>query len=148
VFVTCTVGHCCDARGSKRYEVGKFWPSLFRITEMFCSAFMFSPGECGISLADSGSGNEMAAQAESSLRGAARPNGLQVDAHRRKNRDMKNGEQAVVKFFRLLEFERHSAKSQVEHASPPLTLFTNDCVRVCADHRNALGLSLDSIGGG
>ena len=62
----------------------------------------------------------MAAQTESPFRCAARPNGLQVDAHRRKTRDVKNREQAFSKFLRLFEFKRNSTKPQVNHARPAL----------------------------
>src|SRR5215469_10300151 len=90
----------------------------------------------------------MAAQTESSFRCAARPNGLQVDAYWRKNRDVKNREQAFSKFLRLFEFKRNPTKPQVNHARPAVALCTNDRVGVCAGHRNALGFSRNRIGGG
>jgi len=90
----------------------------------------------------------MAAQSESSFGGAPRPNGLQKDAHRRKNRNVKNREQAVLQFFRLLELERDSSESEVDHARPAVALLANDRVSVRPGHRNTLGFSLNGIKGG
>src|SRR6516162_3855634 len=90
----------------------------------------------------------MAAQSESSFGCAPRPNGLQEDAHRRKNRNVKNREQAVLQFFRLLELKRNSSKSQVNHARPAVALLADDRVSVCPGHRNTLGFSLNGINSG
>src|SRR6516162_2393352 len=89
----------------------------------------------------------MAAQSESSFGCAPRPNGLQEDAHRRKNRNVKNREQAVLQFFRLLELKRNPSKSQVDHARPAVALLADDRVSVGPGHRNTLGFSLHGING-
>jgi hypothetical protein len=51
-----------------------------------------------------------AAEADT-LRGALRPDGLQVYADRRENRDMQNGQDVVREFFLSIEFDGDAAKA-------------------------------------
>ena len=47
-------------------------------------------------------GNEVTAETESAFRGTARPNGLQINPHRREDRNMKNCKNVLGELFGLL----------------------------------------------
>ena len=58
---------------------------------------------------------------------------------------MQNGENAFGKFFGLLEFKSHAAKTKVKHTCTSRTLVPDDGVGICACHRDALGFALHGI---
>jgi hypothetical protein len=58
-----------------------------------------------------GESGDKGATDANTLRGALRPDGLQVYTDRRENRDMQNGEDIVREFFLGIEFDGDAAKA-------------------------------------
>jgi len=85
----------------------------------------------------------VAAEAERAFRSTTRPHRLQIDADGGKNRDVKNGKDALRQGFRLLKFERDTAEAEVQHTSAAGTLLTDDGVGVRANHGDTLGFTLN-----
>ena len=88
----------------------------------------------------------MAAEAEGSFRGAAGPDRPQVDADRRKNRDMKNCQDALWEFFRLLKLEGNATETEIENSGATAALVADDGVGIGSDHGYALGFALNREG--
>src|SRR5437588_753717 len=94
-----------------------------------------------IALADSG--NEGAADASAAGRGLLPPDRFQVHADRRKNRHVQNSKQILRNFFLRIELNGHAAETQVEDAGAFRSLLAENCISVCAGHRDAIGFALD-----
>ena len=93
------------------------------------------------------SGDEVTAEAEGTLRGAAGPDRAQINTNGRKNRDVENGQDALRQFFRLFKLEGYTPKPEIEDASAATPLVANDGIGVGADHGNAFGFALNREGG-
>ena len=88
-------------------------------------------------------GDESATDADAALRSLLFPDGSQIDANRRKNRNMQNGKEILGKFFSGIQFDGDTAEAKVEYAGAPGALVAKDRVGVGSGHGNALGLALD-----
>jgi len=88
----------------------------------------------------------MAAKAERTLSGAARPDRPQIDADRGKNRDMEDRQDALGEFFRLFELQSDTAEAKIKDAGATTALIPDDRVGVGSDHGNAFGFALNGEG--
>ena len=88
----------------------------------------------------------MTAKAERAFRSSSRPNRPEVDPHRRKNRDMKNSQDAFGKLFRLLKLQSNPSKPKIKNAGAAAALIADDGVGVGAGHGNALRFALNLVG--
>ena len=73
------------------------------------------------------------------------PETLKIDADRRKNGDVKDGEKRVWKAFGCRKVQRDAAKSKIDHASALRGLIAEDGVGVGAGHRDTFGFARHGV---
>jgi hypothetical protein len=73
------------------------------------------------------------------------PETFQADADGGKNRHMEHCEQRFRNIFGGREVQRDAAKAEVDHASAPDRLISQDGVSIGAGHRNAFSFARDSV---
>jgi hypothetical protein len=64
----------------------------------------------------------------------------------RKDWNVKNGEDAFRKFFRLFEFQGNAAETQIQHASATTSFIADHRIGIGTEHRNPFGFPRNGVG--
>jgi hypothetical protein len=68
-----------------------------------------------------------------------------VDAHGRKNRNVKDCQDIFGKCIGRIQLERYASKSEVEDAGAPRSDIAENGIGICAGHGDAFSFSLDGV---
>jgi hypothetical protein len=89
----------------------------------------------------------VAAKTKRAFGGASGPDWAEIDANGRKNWDMKNRQETLREFFRLVKLKGNAAEPKIKDACAAAALITDDGVGVRAGHGDSFSFALDSKGG-
>ena len=94
---------------------------------------------------ENGLGDKTATDADGIFVNLFGPEALEIDANRRKNRHMKDGEKRVREAFGSRKVESDAAKTEINDASPVYGLVAQYGIGIGADHGDAFSFAWNGV---
>ena len=92
--------------------------------------------------------NECAADTETAVCGALRPNRFKANADRRKNWDVQYRQNILRELFLRVQFDGHATETKIEYARAACALVAERGIGIGAGHGNAFCFSLNGVAAG